>query len=90
MQAEPAVEFFAPLEQHGRRAGDDDVPDLLAQEQFAGDEAGLDGLAQADVVGDEQVHARQPERLAQGLELVGVEANAGSERRLEEAWDRWR
>ena len=71
-------------EQHRRRAGDDDLAHLLAQQQLAGDQAGLDRLAQADVVGDEQVDARQQQGLAQRLELVGVEADAGPERGLEQ------
>ena len=37
--------------------------DLLAEEQLLQDEAGLDGLAEAHVVGDEEVHARQLQRL---------------------------
>ena len=45
---------------------------------------GLDGLAEAGVVGDEEVDARQTERLAQRLHLVGVDLDAGAERRLEE------
>lgn len=84
-QPEAGVELVAPLEQHRRRAGDDDLSHLLAQEQFAGDEAGLDGLAEADVVGDEEVDARQQEGLAERFKPVGVEANAGAERGLEEA-----
>ena len=47
---------------------------------------GLDRFAEADVVGDEQVYARQPQGLAERLELVGVDADAGAERRLE----KWR
>ncbi len=82
-QAEAGIEFVAPLEQHGRRAGHDDFSNLLAEKKFAGDEAGFDGFAQPDIVGDEQVHARQPQRLAKRLQLVGVEADAGPERRLE-------
>ena len=66
-QAEAGIEFLAPLEQHGRRAGHDDFADLLAEQKLAGDESGLDGLAQADIVGDEQVHARQAQRFAQAV-----------------------
>ena len=58
---------------------------LLAQQQLAGDQPGLDRLAEADVVGDEEVDAREPQRLAQRLDLVGVDLDAGAERRLEEA-----
>ena len=46
--------------------------------------AGLDGLAEAGVVGDEEMDAGHPERLAERLHLVGVDLDAGAERRLEE------
>ena len=84
-ETEPLLELVLPLQEHRRRSGHDDVFARLAQQQLAGDQPGLDGLAQADVVGDEQVHARQPQRLAQRLQLVGVDPDAGAERRLEEA-----
>ena len=83
-EAEALLELGLPLlEDRGRRR-DDDGLGLLAQQQLARDEPGLDGLAEAGVVGDEEVDARQPERLAQRLHLVGVDLDAGAERRLEE------
>jgi hypothetical protein len=42
-------------------------------------------LPRPTVVGDQQVDPGQLERLAQGLQLVGIEPDAGAERRLEEA-----
>ena len=83
-EAEPLLHLGLPLLQDGRGCSDHDRLRLLAQQQLARDEAGLDGLAQAGVVGDEEIHARQPEGLAQGLHLVGVDLDAGSKRRLEE------
>ena len=83
-EPEALLHLRLPLLQDGGGRGDDDRPDLLAKEQLAGDEARFDGLAEAGVVGDEEVHARQAERLAQGLHLVGVDADAGPERGLEE------
>jgi hypothetical protein len=83
-QAETAVEFVAPLQQHRRRADDDEVVDAAAQQQLARDEAGFDRLAEAHVVGDEQVDARELERLAQRFELVRLDLDAGPERRLEQ------
>jgi len=68
------------LEQHGGRASHHDFADLFPQQEFAGNQAGFDGLAESDVVGNEEVHAREPEGLAQRLELIGVETNAGPER----------
>ena len=83
-EAEALLHLPLPLLQHGCGGGDDHGARLLAQQQLAGDEAGLDGLAEAGVVGDEQVHAGEAKRLAQRLHLVGVDLDAGPERRLEE------
>ena len=81
-EAELGLQFVAPLDGHRRRRGDQDEVDAPAQKQFARDEAGLDGLAEADVVGDQEVHARETEGLAKGEKLIGVQADAGAERRL--------
>ncbi len=83
-QAEAVLQLALPLLEDGRRRGDDNCLRLAAQQQLAGDETGLDGLAEPDVVGDEQVNARQPQRLAERLHLVGVNPDAGPERRLEQ------
>ena len=83
-EAEALLHFGLPLLQHGRGSGDDDCLRLLAKQQLAGDESGLDGLAEAGVVGDEQVDAGHAERLAERLHLVGVDLDAGPKRRLEE------
>ena len=60
-----------PLLGQVRRAQHGDAPDLGAVEQLAGDEARLDGLADADVVGDEHAHRVELERHHQRYELVG-------------------
>ena len=82
-EAEALLHLGLPLLQHGRGRGDHDRLDLLAKQQLTSDETGLDGLAQARVVGDEEIHARQAQRLAQRFHLVGVDLDAGSKRRLE-------
>ena len=83
-QAETVLHLVLPLFKYRGRTCYDDPVDAVAQQQFARDEAGLDGLAEPDVVCDEQVDARQPEGLAQRVELVGVYANARAKRRLKE------
>ena len=60
-----------PLFGQVRRAQHRDAADLGAVEQLAGDEARLDGLADADVVGDEHAHRVELERHHQRHELVG-------------------
>ena len=83
-EAEALLHLRLPLLENGRGRGDHDSFRLLAKQQLPGDEAGFDGLAEAGVVGDEEVHARHVERLAQRLHLVGVYLDAGPERRLEQ------
>ena len=63
---ETGFQFVLPLQEHRRRAGNDDFADLLPQQQLAGDQSGFDRLAEADVVGDEEIDARQEQRLSQG------------------------
>ena len=47
-------------------------------------EPGLDRLSESDIVGDQQIDAGQPERLAQRQELIGIEPDAGAKRRLQQ------
>ncbi len=79
---------FSISSRHWRRDGggaDDEHPvHALAEHQLLHDEAGFDGLAQAHVVGDEEVDAGQLERLLERSELVIEQVNAGAERGLEE------
>ena len=84
-EAEAFLHLGLPLLQDGRGRGDHDRPRLLAKEELARDEARFDGLAEARVVGDEEVDPGHPERLPQRLHLVGVDPDAGPKRGLEEA-----
>ncbi len=83
-QAELRFELILPLSHHARWRGDNREVDPPAQQEFAKDQPGLDGLAGADVVGDQQVHARKTERLSEREELIGVLVNARTEWRLKE------
>src|SRR5690606_16182739 len=55
-QAEACIEFVLPLAKHGWRAGNHDISDAAAEEQFGGDETGLNGLTETHVIGDEEVN----------------------------------
>ena len=81
--AEALLQLLLPLEQHRGRAGDNDVLDLLPEQEFAGNQPGLNRLSKADIVGDEEVNPRQAERLLKRLKLVGVDADARTKRGLE-------
>ena len=84
-EAEADFHFGLPLRNYGGGAGDDDAFDLLTHDHFAEDEAGFDGFAEADVVGDKEVDAGQLEGLAEGFQLVGHDLDAGAVGGLEEA-----
>jgi hypothetical protein len=83
---EARLELAHPLLHEVRRAQHGERLDVAAVEQLAGDERGLDGLADADVVGDEQAHGIELERHQQRDELVG----AGLDGDLPEAAERAR
>ena len=68
---EADVELGDPLVHEMRRAQDDGSIDIAPVEQLARDEQGLDRLADADVVGDEQAYGVELERHEQRHELVG-------------------
>jgi len=55
----------------------------VAQQHFLDHQTGLDGLAQPDVVGDEQRYPGHPEGLGDRLELVVLDGDARTERRLQ-------
>jgi hypothetical protein len=59
---------------------------FLAKEKFTSDEASFDRFSQTGIVSDEEVDARQTERFAERLHLVGVNLDSSSERRLKQIW----
>lgn len=65
------LELGGPLIDEVRRTQDGEAGDVAAIEELARDESGLDGLADANVVGDEQTHHVELERHQQRDELVG-------------------
>ena len=60
-----------------------DRPGAVPQQQLLDDQARLDRLAEAHVVGEQQVRPRGLQGAAQRLELVGLDVRAAAERRLE-------
>ena len=57
----------------------------VAQEHLLDDEPGLDGLAETDVVGNQEVGTRHVNRAHERVELVVLDARAAAEGRLEVA-----
>ena len=81
-ESKALFQLSLPLFENRRRRGHHNGLGLLAQEQLARDESGLDRLAQPCIISDKKIDARQPESLAEGLHLVGVDLDPGPERRL--------
>src|SRR5205807_7769926 len=63
-EAKTLFELRLPLLQHRAWSRDHYGLGLFAKEKLAGDETGLDRLAETRVVGNEEVDARQAERFA--------------------------
>ena len=85
LEAEPElrVHLLLPLDREGRGADDDNAPRAVAEQHLLDHEAGLDRLAEAHVIGDEEVHPRHRERPRHGFELVLLDHDPAAERRLE-------
>lgn len=83
VEAELLGHLVLPLEREAYRAHDHHGPGAVAQQQFLGDEPGLDGLAEAHVVGEQQVDAGRVEGAGDRFELVVLDGHAGPVRRLQ-------
>ena len=83
VEAELVPHLVAPLDLERGGADDEDRPGAVAEDQLLGDEAGLDRLAEADVVGDQQVDARHLDGPHDRVELVVLDLDAAAEGRLE-------
>ena len=82
-EAELGLHLLTPLQRERRRADDDDAPCPVSQQHLLHDQASLDRLAEAHVVGDEQVDPRHGESTGDGFELVLLDRDAGPERGLQ-------
>ena len=71
-QGELGLQLGTPLIDQVRRAEDREALDLAAVDELAQDQAGLDRLADADVIGDQQPRGFLAERHHQRGELVGA------------------
>ncbi len=83
VQAELVPHLIAPLQGEAGRADDQHGACPVPQDQLLHDQAGLDRLAEAHVVGDEQVRPRHGQRPDHRVELVVIDLDAGPERGLE-------
>ena len=83
VQAELVPHLVAPLQRQAGRADDQHRPGPVPQHQLLHDQAGLDRLAQPDVVGDQQVGPRHGQRPDHRVELIVLDLDTGAERRLQ-------
>src|SRR5439155_840361 len=84
-QAKLLLHFQLPLELQRRRTNDEDGACAVTNEQFLDDEPGLDGFAEADIIGDEKIDTRHVNRANNGIKLIALDGSAAAKRRLEEA-----
>ena len=82
LQAELVAHLVAPLDLQRGGADDQHRARAVAQDQLLDDQARLDRLAQADVVGDQQVDARHLDGAHDRVELVVLDRDAAAERAL--------
>ena len=84
LDVEFGADLFLPLFAEVGEADDGEAFDLPAFQEFADDEQGFDGLANADVIGDKQPHGLLPQRHDERHHLV----SARPERELGEGAER--
>ena len=82
-EAELLLHLVLPLQLQRGGAHDQNGPCSMAEQQLLSDEASLDGLAEADVIGDEQVDPWHLQGTHDRVELVVLDRDAAPERRLE-------
>jgi hypothetical protein len=84
-EPESTLKLILPLEKHRRRTSNYDFPYPATEQQFAGYKPSLDGLAEADVIGDEKIDAGEQKCFPERFQLIGVDLNARPKRRLKES-----
>ena len=83
VKPELVAHLVAPLNLERGRADDEDASSTVADDQLEGDQARLDRLAEANVVGDQQIDARHLDGTEDGVELVVFNIDARAKRRLD-------
>src|SRR5262249_32407813 len=82
-EAEFVTHFLLPLNLQGRGTNDERRPNAMTQHHFLHHQSGLDCLAQAYIVRDQQVHTRHRKRPNNGIELIFIDLDSAAEWRLE-------
>jgi hypothetical protein len=80
LQTELVAHLIAPLNLNGGRADDDDAADPVPKDQFLRDQARLNGFAEADIIGDQEVDPWHPQRPHDRIKLIFLDLNAAAKR----------
>ncbi len=83
VEPELVPHLVPPLDLERGRADDQDPPSPVPDDQFEGDEARLDRLAEAHVVGDEQADPGHLDGADHRIKLVVLDVDARAERGLD-------
>ena len=83
-KAKLGLQLILPLYRHRRRRSDHDEVHPAPEQELTCDQARFDRLAEADIVRNQQVDARQTQRFAQREKLVGIEPDPRAEWRLKQ------
>ena len=83
VEAELVPHLVPPLDLQSGRADDQDLPGPMTDHQLQGHHPGLDRLAEAHVVGDQEVDPGHLDRPDHGVELVILDLDAAAERGLD-------
>lgn len=85
VKAELLQHLDAPLPLKRRGADDQNSARTMPQQQLLNDQTSLDGLAEADVIADEQIDASHVDGAHQRVELEILDADAAAERSLKKS-----
>ena len=80
LQTEFVAHLVLPLQREAGRAHDHRGAGAMAKEQLLQHQAGFDGFAQPDVVGEQQVRPGAGQYAAQRFELMGPDCDARTRR----------
>ena len=81
-ETELVPHLLFPLDLKRRRANDQNRASAVAQDQFLSDQAGLDGLAEPNIISNQQIDPRHGKRPHHGIKLIIIHFNAAAKGRL--------
>src|SRR5260221_8975246 len=83
LQAKFTEHLVAPLHLERSRTNDQNAARAMANNQLLRHQSRLDGFAQADIIGDQEIRTWHLNRTRHGIELIILQFNAAAERGLD-------